>query len=69
MHSLWHLFDQTHPRHDPELAARHGGILREIVGIIDGLIGDLRAVRPDGILLVFSLSGMGANYSGSHLLP
>ena len=69
MHPLWHLWDPAHPRHDPGLAARHGGILREVLSIIDALIGDLRAARAHGTMLVFSLSGMGPNHSGSHLLP
>ena len=43
--------------------------MRDILGIIDGLIGDLGAARPDGAMLVFSLSGMGSSHGGSHLLP
>ena len=45
------------------------GVMRDILGIIDGLIGDLREARPGGNMLVFSLSGMGPNYSGSHCCP
>ena len=69
MHPLWHLLDEAHPRYDPELAARYGGVMRDLLGIIDNLIGDLWEARPGGNMLVFSLSGMGPNYSGSHLLP
>jgi predicted AlkP superfamily phosphohydrolase/phosphomutase len=69
MHVLWHLIDPTHPRHDPQLAARYAGVLREIVTGIDGLIGELAAARPEGTMLVFSLSGMGPSYGGAHLLP
>ncbi|MGE3741340.1 MAG: alkaline phosphatase family protein [Geminicoccaceae bacterium] len=69
LHTLWHLIDPTHPRHDPQLAARHGGILREVVTGIDTLIGELAAARPESTVLVFSLSGMGPNYGGAHLLP
>ena len=69
MHPLWHLLDAAHPQHDPGLAARHGGIMRDILSIIDTLIGELRAARPDATMLVFALSGMGPNHSGSHLLP
>ena len=69
LHVLWHLLDATHPQHNSELAARHAGVMRDILGIIDGLIGDLRAARPEGAMLVFSLSGMGPSHGGSHLLP
>lgn len=68
MHLLWHLLDDAHPDHDPALAARYAGTLREILEVIDGLIGDLRSRAPEADMFVFSLSGMGPNYSGWHLL-
>lgn len=69
LHTLWHLLDASHPRHDPGLAARHADVLRDVVAIIDCLIGDLAAARPEATMLVFTLSGMGSSYGGAQLLP
>jgi predicted AlkP superfamily phosphohydrolase/phosphomutase len=44
-------------------------VFRELFGIIDRSIGELRNARPEADLLVFSFSGMGPNYSGWHILP
>lgn len=68
MHLLWHLLDEGHPDHDPALAARHAGAFREVLAVIDDLIGELRARAPEADLVIFSLSGMGPNYSGWHVL-
>lgn len=46
-----------------------GGTFRDLFGRIDQSIGELSAARPDADLLVFSLSGMGPNVSGWHILP
>jgi predicted AlkP superfamily phosphohydrolase/phosphomutase len=68
MHLLWHLLDEAHPEHDSALAGRHAYAFRDILAVIDDCIGDLRARAPEADLFVFSLSGMGPNYSGWHLL-
>jgi predicted AlkP superfamily phosphohydrolase/phosphomutase len=69
MHLLWHLVDPAHPDHDPELAARHGDIFERLLSIIDRSIGGFVARHQGARFVVFSLSGMGANHSGWHLLP
>ncbi len=69
MHLLWHLVDPAHPDHDPALAALHGDILERLLSVIDRSIGGFLARHPEARFVVFSLSGMGANHSGWHLLP
>lgn len=69
MHLLWDTIDPGHPRHEPDRAARYAGTFREILAEIDAFIGEARALRPEADLVVFSLSGMGPNHSGCHLLP
>ena len=69
MHLFWDNLDPTHPQHDPVRARQHASLFAEILGQIDRFIGAARARRPDADLVVFSLSGMGPNYSGWHLLP
>ena len=68
-HLLWDVLDETHPHHNEVLASKYINNFREIYGIIDRTIGKLREASPKAELLVFSLSGMGPNYSGWHILP
>jgi len=67
-HVAYHLFDETHPDHDPDIVRRSGNPLLEIYREIDRGIGALIADEDDATVLVFSNSGMGPNYSGIHLV-
>ncbi|HEX2525483.1 MAG TPA: alkaline phosphatase family protein [Geminicoccus sp.] len=69
MHLLWDTLDPCHPEHDPERARRYASTFRDVLAEIDGFVGEARASCPDADILVFSLSGMGPNFSGWHLLP
>lgn len=69
MHLLWDLLDETHPNRPQEKFIKYAEVFRELFGIIDRSIGELRNARPEADLLVFSFSGMGPNYSGWHILP
>jgi predicted AlkP superfamily phosphohydrolase/phosphomutase len=69
MHLLWHTLDTEHPEYDPALATRCGPVFERICRIIDEAIGRLLRRHPEARFVVFSLSGMGPNYSGWHLLP
>lgn len=69
MHLLWDTLDPTHAQHDPERARRYASTFPEILGEIDGFIGAARNRHPEADIVVFSLSGMGPNHSGWHLLP
>jgi predicted AlkP superfamily phosphohydrolase/phosphomutase len=68
-HLLWDGLDPGHSLHDGTRAAWCEEVFRDLLGEIDRTIGDLRHSRPDAELLVFSLSGMGPNYGGWHILP
>jgi predicted AlkP superfamily phosphohydrolase/phosphomutase len=69
MHLLWDRLDHAffHPKGLP--ASRTMEVFRKIMGSIDRTIGALHNAHPSAHLLVFSLSGMGPNYSGWHILP
>ena len=67
-HVAYHLVDETHPEHDPEIVRRCGNPLLKIYQRIDRGIGELIEGEDDATLLVFSNSGMGPNYSGIHLV-
>ncbi|MFO7685972.1 MAG: alkaline phosphatase family protein [Desulfobacterales bacterium] len=68
MHLMWDLLDEDHPHRPKERHYRWADPFRELFAIIDRTVGELREARPEADLLVFSLSGMGPNYSGWHLL-
>lgn len=68
-HLLWDTLDPDHPRHRSSPSDNRPDVFREILKTIDDFIGDAAASRPDSEFFVFSLSGMGPNYSGWHILP
>jgi predicted AlkP superfamily phosphohydrolase/phosphomutase len=68
-HLLWDTIDPGHPRHNATLADARSATFRAVLATIDAFIGEARAAHPDANVLVFSLSGMGPNYSGWHILP
>lgn len=60
---LWHGVDHTHPLHQmPSAGPAREGLLAVYRGI-DRLVGELEADFPDAALVVFSMGGMGPNYS------
>lgn len=69
MHLLWHTLDASHPEHDPVIAARFAPVFEGVCRVIDGAIGRFMSRHREARFVVFSLSGMGPNYSGWHLLP
>jgi predicted AlkP superfamily phosphohydrolase/phosphomutase len=68
MHLLWHTLDAAHPAHRPESAGGGAEAFRRVTAEIDAFIGEAGARCPGADIVVFSLSGMGANHSGWHLL-
>ena len=68
-HLLWDTLDRNHPRHRDNARDDHANVFREILKTIDDFIGEASTARPESELFVFSLSGMGPNYSGWHILP
>ncbi len=69
MHLLWDGLDEAHPRRNATLAPQYKAVFHGIFSHIDRTLGELWQARPEADLLVFSLSGMGPNYSGWHILP
>jgi len=67
-HLLWHTMDEGHPGWDDSLSPQYASTFHEIFTGIDRTIGELHAARPDADVLVFSLSGMGPDYSAWHVL-
>jgi predicted AlkP superfamily phosphohydrolase/phosphomutase len=68
-HLFWHVMDQNHPDHDPELARNFSNAVLGIYSEIDAAISKLIEASRDCTVLIFSNTGIGPNYSGSHLLP
>src|SRR5215510_10617613 len=68
-HYFFHLLDAAHPRHDAALARELGGAILAVYREVDKALGELTQGREDLAVLVFSNTGMGANYSGLHLVP
>ena len=60
---LWHGVDGSHPLHRmPSAEAAREGLLNVYRGV-DRLVGELADAFPDAALVVFSMGGMGPNYS------
>ena len=60
---LWHGVDPSHPLHRmPSSEAAREGVLGVYRGV-DQLVGELSDAFPDAALVVFSMGGMGPNYS------
>lgn len=60
---LWHGVDSSHPLHRmPSAEAAREGLLGVYRGV-DRLVGELADAFPDAALVVFSMGGMGPNYS------
>jgi len=59
-HAFWKFVDPTHPRHDPQAAARFGPALKRIYQRIDGFIGQmLDHITDDTTIIVMSDHGFG----------
>ena len=67
-HLMWHLEDETHPRHSREQLAQVGHALRDVYAAIDGGLNELLACAgTDTMGIIFFSNGMGPNYHGVHL--
>jgi predicted AlkP superfamily phosphohydrolase/phosphomutase len=59
-HAFWKFVDVTHPRYDPQAAARFGPALKQLHQRIDGFIGQmLDRVTDDTTVIVMSDHGFG----------
>jgi predicted AlkP superfamily phosphohydrolase/phosphomutase len=68
-HLLWQILDESHPDYNAEIVKTFENTFLDLYTAIDSWISRLMKVMPDATFLVFSLSGMGPNYAGWHLLP
>jgi predicted AlkP superfamily phosphohydrolase/phosphomutase len=68
-HQCWHVRDPAHPMHDAEAKALVGDPVLDVYAAIDTAIGRIAAAAgPNADVIVFSGTGMAANYGGNHLL-
>jgi predicted AlkP superfamily phosphohydrolase/phosphomutase len=67
-HMFWRLFDETHPRYDAELAAKHGHAIRDTYVRMDEIVGRvLEAIDDDTILFIMSDHGFHGYNRGLNL--
>ena len=69
MHLLWQTYDKDHPAYDPSVKLPFDNIFLDLYKKLDAWIAQFIAKSPEAAVMVFSGSGLGANYSGWHLLP
>jgi predicted AlkP superfamily phosphohydrolase/phosphomutase len=68
-HQTWHVRDPRHPQYDAAAGAALGDPVLDVYAAIDAAIGRIvDDLDDDTIVLVFSGTGMGPNYTGNHLL-
>jgi predicted AlkP superfamily phosphohydrolase/phosphomutase len=68
-HRAWRDHDAAHPEHDVHRHAQVGDVVEHVYSATDrGLQALVEAAGDDALVIVFSLLGMGANHSGSHLV-
>lgn len=68
-HQSWHVHDSTHPAHDASAFAGLPDPVMDVYEAIDASVGRIvDAVGDDAIVLVVSVTGMGANYTGNFVL-
>ena len=57
-HMFYRLIDPTHPRYDPELAARYGNAIERTYQKMDAAVGEvMRAMKPGATLIIVSDHG------------
>lgn len=68
-HRAWHLFDHSHPSHDPEWMTLHGNPFRSQYAAIDHAIGRILDAAPDdAAVLVYAGLGMGPDYTATNVM-
>ncbi len=67
-HEVWHLLDETHPLHDPQMAASVMPDILDYYETIDRLLGEMIALVPDDALkVVLSDHGFGPFHKFFHI--
>jgi predicted AlkP superfamily phosphohydrolase/phosphomutase len=66
-HTMWHLWDESHPHYDPGTSTKYLPIVKEIWSEIDRGIGRLhKRLAPHGHLVCLSDHGFGQSYGVFH---
>ena len=69
-HQCWHGQDPDHPDHGTARTPATAGVIERVYRTVDAHLATLiEAAGPDATVIVFSLLGMGPNYSGTALVP
>jgi predicted AlkP superfamily phosphohydrolase/phosphomutase len=67
-HEVYHLLDETHPRHDPQLAADTMPAIHDYYQTVDRLLGEMLQRVPEGALtVVMSDHGFGPFHKFFHI--
>ena len=67
-HLMWHLEDESHPRHSREQFAAVGHALRDVYAALDRALGELiECAGAETICAIFFSHGMGPNHNAEHL--
>jgi predicted AlkP superfamily phosphohydrolase/phosphomutase len=67
-HEVWHLLDETHPRHDPQLAAKVMPDILDYYQTVDRLLGEMvKQVPDDALVVVLSDHGFGPFHKFFHI--
>ncbi len=67
-HEVWHLLDETHPRHDPQVAAAVMPDVLDYYETVDRLLGEMIAQVPDeAMIVVLSDHGFGPFHKFFHI--
>jgi predicted AlkP superfamily phosphohydrolase/phosphomutase len=68
-HQSWHLRDSAHPAHDAATESLVPDPVMDVYEAIDASTGRiLEALGEDVVVIVASVTGMGANYTGNYVL-
>ena len=67
-HEIWHLVDESHPMHDPALAARVLPDILDYYETVDRLLGEMVALVPEeALVVVLSDHGFGPFHKFFHI--
>jgi predicted AlkP superfamily phosphohydrolase/phosphomutase len=67
-HEVWHLLDETHPRHNPKTAAEVMPSILDYYESVDRLLGEMVALVPeDALIVVLSDHGFGPFHKFFHI--
>ena len=67
-HEIWHLVDESHPMHDPAMAARVVPVILDYYETVDRLLGEMIAlIPPETLTVILSDHGFGPFHKFFHI--